>query len=239
MYSQRFSDSAGRFCAISVAVVSLALGTERIGAQVADSNGAKSAVADKPADLKAEFAKVLTAIRAKDTTQAAKLTRDFLPDDQSLRKAVTGEDAIKIITAFHQQFRSAPDAQVSWAFAVDPDQTEIFVHGSTTKDLADYKNDSVAFREFPGGARAAAQQGILKPGMTFYEIEVLKPGAELGMKFHLFYHDGKNWKMLGPIWRAMRDSSPPEQVTPVDDEPDEESSRGPSEKNEGPEDDDG
>ena len=24
------------------------------------------------------------------------------------------------------------------------------------------------------------------------------------MKYHLFYHDGQGWKMLGPIWRALR-----------------------------------
>jgi hypothetical protein len=41
--------------------------------------------------------------------------------------------------------------------------------------------------------------------MTFYEIELVEPGNDAGMKYHLFFHDGKNWKMLGPVWRVLRE----------------------------------
>jgi hypothetical protein len=61
----------------------------------------------------------------------------------------------------------------------------------------------VADAEFPGGTVEIAKQ-ILRPGMTFFEIEFLEPGKESGMKYHLFYWDGRQWTMLGPVWRAMR-----------------------------------
>ena len=85
----------------------------------------------------------------------------------------------------------------------DPARTEIQVHASTTEDLAAYKEGTPAFKEFPGGARKAAET-ILRPGVTFYELELLEPGKQRGMKYHLLFHDGKQWKMLGPVWRALR-----------------------------------
>jgi hypothetical protein len=40
--------------------------------------------------------------------------------------------------------------------------------------------------------------------MKFYEVEFVKPGEDMGMKYHLFFWDGARWKMLGPVWRSMR-----------------------------------
>jgi hypothetical protein len=40
--------------------------------------------------------------------------------------------------------------------------------------------------------------------MTFYEVELLEPGKEYGMKYHLFFWDGKQWTMLGPVWRELQ-----------------------------------
>ena len=59
------------------------------------------------------------------------------------------------------------------------------------------------FRKFPGGARELAASA-LRPGLTFYEVEFLEPGKDLGMKFHLFAWDGERWAMLGPAWRALK-----------------------------------
>lgn len=45
---------------------------------------------------------------------------------------------------------------------------------------------------------------MLKPGLTFYEVEVTEPGKQMGTKFHMFFWDGSAWKMLGPAWRAFK-----------------------------------
>ena len=29
------------------------------------------------------------------------------------------------------------------------------------------------------------------------------PGKDSGMKYHLIYWDGRQWMMLGPVWRVM------------------------------------
>ncbi|HZL71116.1 MAG TPA: hypothetical protein VFC86_01550, partial [Planctomycetota bacterium] len=64
------------------------------------------------------------------------------------------------------------------------------------------EKDSVAFKEFPGGAKKLAET-ILRPGVTFYEVEFLEPGKDAGMKFHLFFWDGERWAMLGAAWRVV------------------------------------
>jgi hypothetical protein len=40
--------------------------------------------------------------------------------------------------------------------------------------------------------------------MTFYEVGFLEPGKDYGVKYHLFYWDGRQWTMLGPLWRALQ-----------------------------------
>jgi hypothetical protein len=77
------------------------------------------------------------------------------------------------------------------------------VHGATTEEIVTYAQGSVVYSEFPGGTRRIAER-ILRPGMTFYEIEFLEPGKEYGMKYHLLYWDGRQWTMLGPLWRALQ-----------------------------------
>ena len=55
-----------------------------------------------------------------------------------------------------------------------------------------------AFNEFPGGAKRLAETS-LKPGATFYEVEITEPGKDSGMKYHLFFWDGARWRMLGLV----------------------------------------
>jgi hypothetical protein len=77
------------------------------------------------------------------------------------------------------------------------------VYGATTEEIAMNARGSVVFAEFPGGAIRMAER-ILRPGMTFYEAEFLEAGKENGVKYHLFFWDGRQWTMLGPVWRALR-----------------------------------
>jgi hypothetical protein len=34
-------------------------------------------------------------------------------------------------------------------------------------------------------------------------MSFIEPGKYAGMTFHLFFWDGADWKMLGPIWRLV------------------------------------
>ena len=157
-----------------------------------------------PKALQKLFSKLQKAIRTNDITTAAALTKKLLPDDASLGKAVKNSEARKKIRQMHAQFANASDEQLATLFAADPTKTQINIHAATTEQLIAYEKDGTAFKEFPGGAQEAAEM-VLQPKMTFYEIELVEPGNDAGMKYHLFFHDGQNWKMLGPVWRVLHE----------------------------------
>jgi hypothetical protein len=143
------------------------------------------------------------AIRSEDVKKAAALTAALLPDEKQLRKALKkniDKETVAKILAFHQQLSQGTTLQIAKLLKVPRERTEVQVHKATGKSIAINKKGSTAYKEFPGGAVKAAKE-ILQPKMEFYEVECTEPGEERGTKFHLFYNDGKNWKMLGPIWR--------------------------------------
>ena len=53
-------------------------------------------------------------------------------------------------------------------------------------------------------ARKKLAEKLLKPGTTFYEVEVTEPGKDSGTKYHMFFWDGAQWRMMGPAWRVLR-----------------------------------
>jgi hypothetical protein len=137
-----------------------------------------------------------------DTKKAAALTRNLIPDEAALKKALK-DDAGELVKKLADAVKQIPadDAQVAKMMRRgEADRTEIQVHGATTEEIA---AGGDAAKEFPGGAVDAAKT-ILRPGMKFYELELVKPGEDMGMKYHLFFWDGARWKMLGPVWRSMK-----------------------------------
>lgn len=153
-------------------------------------------------DLMQAFVELQDAIRAKDTGKALELTHRFMPDESSLQQAVKDPAVITKVMEMHARYTKAPDDRVALLFATDAARTKINVHAATTEQIAAYKEGSPAYDEFPGGAKEAANT-VLQPGMTFYEVELVEPGKVRGMKYHLFFFDGKNWKMLGAVWRVL------------------------------------
>ena len=167
---------------------------------------AAAGVQDGAEGLKAHFTALQKAIRDGDTKASLAMTKSLIADEARLKKALK-EDVDKNVLAslveMHKGYAAGPDEKVALAFKAKPEQTEIQVHASTVEALATYEKDSVAFKEFPGGARDAAVE-VLRPGLTFYEVELLEPGKDVGMKYHLFYWDGERWTMLGAAWRALK-----------------------------------
>lgn len=159
-----------------------------------------------PVDLKRLCEELHAAITASDDAKAAKITQALLPDKARIQKALgdkVSPDVVEKIVTFHSSISKDPQ-QVARLLQAKPEQKNVMVHSATTEEISRYEKDSTAFNEFPGGARKLAEQGVLRPGMTFYEVEFIEPGKDAGMKYHLFYWDGNAWTMLGPIWRAMR-----------------------------------
>ena len=159
---------------------------------------------NKPENLKALFELVQQTVHVKkDNKGAATLFLGMVPDEARAKKAFKDKIAPQVqqsILDMHRKLTESVDDASKLARAT---QTVVQVHGSTTEDIIRYREGSVAFKEFPGGARRVAEQ-VLRPGMTFYEVEYLEPGKNSGMKYHLIYWDGKQWSMLGPAWRVLK-----------------------------------
>lgn len=159
---------------------------------------------NKPQNLKALFEAMHQAVHVKqDLKQATALFQSMMPDQARIRKALkdnVAPDTARQIAEMHQKM---PVTEETVRKLARPEQKEVQVHGATTEDIIRYREGSVAFNEFPGGAKRVAEQA-LRPGMTFYEVEYLVPGKDSGMKYHLVYWDGKQWTMLGPAWRVLK-----------------------------------
>ena len=184
-----------RRVSLAVLVLSLAAGP------IAEGQTATFRHQNTPETLKALMQRVFQL--QKTPKEGAALFRSLFPDEARLRAALKDgvpAEVVRKVMDFQKKFASAPDDVV--AKVAEPTQTNILVHGASTEEIQRNQEGSVAYAEFPGGARQLANS-ILRPKMTFYEVEFLEPGKDAGMKYHLFYWDGRQWSMLGPVWRLF------------------------------------
>lgn len=160
---------------------------------------------NKPENLKALFELVHHTVHVKkDNKGATALFAGLIPNEARAKAAFKDKiapDVQSAILDMHKKLNFKEDGAPKIA---RPTQTVVKVHGARTEDIIAYREGSVAHKEFPGGTRRVAAEA-LKPGMTFYEVEYLEPGKDSGMKYHLLYWDGKQWSMLGPAWRVLRE----------------------------------
>lgn len=154
--------------------------------------------------LKAFVLGIRDACAAKDFARGKAMVLGAIPARDDIKSVLVDTvplDAIEKLEAFYKQM-PPDDEKVACLFSLDPSRTIVSVYASTVEELIAYEDGSTAYKEFPDGARDVAES--LRPGRTFYEVEVTAPGLEDGTKFHMFFWDGKRWRMLGPLWRAFR-----------------------------------
>ena len=172
------------------------------------AGGAAPATAQKDGaeGLKAVFTELAADFNGKEFKKGRDLTMSLLPDKDALKKILKDDVPAETIDKILAPYKDAPPSDELAAKALVPGEgrTEITVHTSSVEDLIAYKEGTSAFAEFPGGAKKVAE-AILKPGNTFYEVEITEPGKDSGMKYHMFFYDGARWRMLGPAWRALRE----------------------------------
>lgn len=163
-----------------------------------------------PTPKEAELQKKLEAIHAaqmtNDVTKAGTLTKELLPSDQRITAVLKPDAPAELVAGvlkMHAQLGTAPVPKLAGLLNHKPEQSEIHAYGATTEEIAAYAKGGKAFEEFPGATQDLART-LLKPGVTWYEAEFVKPGEKAGMKFHLFFEDAKGWAMLGPVWRAVK-----------------------------------
>jgi hypothetical protein len=164
---------------------------------------------NRPENLKALFETIHHLIYVKkDARSAAALFSYLRPNEERVKKALRSDIHPKNLEIILDWYRGGGSTTVAGIIQlVKPEQTIVKVHGATTEEIARYRQgtmqqDMMLYSGFPGGAVLMATR-YLRWGMTFYEVELLEPGKEHGVKYHLFYWDGKQWTMLGGVWKAL------------------------------------
>jgi hypothetical protein len=169
------------------------------------ASGADFKHENKPQNLKALFELVHHTLHVKqDKKQAAALFNTLIPDEARAKKALKDNiapDALRQILDMHKMLGSMTEEGIIKAVA-GPSQKAAEVYAATTEEIMRFTEDSVAFKDFPGGARRAAKQ-VLRPATTFYAVYYVERGKK-AMQYHLIYWDGKQWSMLGPVWRVLK-----------------------------------
>jgi hypothetical protein len=180
------------------------LGTAGSAALVADKPGAPPEK-DGIEGLAAFIDRVRGACAAGDTAKGKALVLGAIPSQADVKKVLLDTVSVAVLEKINEFYKQLPpsDEQVACLFSPDPKRSEVRVYGASVEEISAYEDGSLAYKEFPGGAKDAADKA-LRPGGTFYEVEVAEPGNDSGTKYHLFFWSGQGWKMLGPIWRAFQ-----------------------------------
>jgi hypothetical protein len=84
-----------------------------------------------------------------------------------------------------------------------PTRTEIFVHRTTTEELAAYERGSTAFQEFPGGMKDFART-VAAPGRAWWCVEAREPGKDDGTRFTALTDVDGRFVLVVKPWRALR-----------------------------------
>ncbi len=161
---------------------------------------------DSSAGLESLVATWKAAHQAGDQAALMKLAADVIPTTADL-KAVLKEGAATddFLGKFAAKDLKADDPMIGslagGLFKPEKGQTEVKVHAATTEDLVAYAKGTPAFEEFPGGMQRFA--ALVKPKVTWYVVELLEPGKDLGMKFTAFVHAGGRFVFVAKPWRAV------------------------------------
>lgn len=156
-------------------------------------------------DLKATLTKLHKAWKTGDNAAAASISRGLLLTRDRIAKAVRDDAPPSVrdaIALFHEKALAANEDTAAHMLFPGADRTEIGVMASTTEELAKCAPGTDAAKHFPPASQDVAK-AILRPGVTFYEVQFNRPGEPKGIKSHLFFWDGKAWGMLGPVWRFV------------------------------------
>lgn len=136
---------------------------------------------------------LLTDLRAGD---ARAKTRELKPVSADY-KAVYADDAVaaKAAAGYDKLWATDPKAVIE----ADPAFSEIKVWKATTEDFQKWTEH--VDKNFPGGYRRVA--GMLKPGVTVYRWNFVKPGESGGVPFDGLIHVNGRWAWFPKPWRII------------------------------------
>jgi hypothetical protein len=140
----------------------------------------------------------------KSVAEGAALVRSLVPDEARAKRALRDDAPAATVQRIVQALAALSKARdAEFLGLMQPQQSVVRVRGATTEEIAAYREASIPFEHFPSATQQLGKD-LLRPGVTFYEVEFLQSGQPRGIKYHLFYWDGAGWAMLGPAWRSVR-----------------------------------
>lgn len=138
-----------------------------------------------------------------DAAKTAALAKRVWPTAERLKAALNSEEAAVDVGSKYAHMRPPADDDEAWMkiLRLTADRTEVQVFPATGADLADPDGPELLLKHFPNGARKVAH--FFRPEQTFYEVTCVAPGHDSGSRLHLFFWDGHDWCMGGPLWRSL------------------------------------
>lgn len=173
--------------------------------------GGGAAAAAKHPDTKAGLESLVAtwkaAHKAGDMATLAKLAADIIPTTADLKSVLKeGPATDDFLGKFAAKDLKSDDPMImSLAGGLfkptSAEQTEVAVTAATTEEIVAYKEGGPAHAEFPGGMKRFA--ALAKPNLTWYVVELLEPGKDLGMKFTTIVNVGGRFVFVAKPWRAI------------------------------------
>lgn len=150
-------------------------------------------------NLRALYRRLRDLIRGGQYARANALGGSLLPDEARLRAGLReGTPEAEVLRILELEKRSLPD-DVYKIFAPDSTASEVRLYRATTEELQNPPKNTAARDVFPKNVKSVAKD-LLRPGITWYIVELAVPGQDQGFRYHLHFFDGAHWTMLGPIW---------------------------------------
>jgi hypothetical protein len=161
---------------------------------------------DSVDNLRSTFQNLHTAQTSGDVERAMIITKRLLPDEERIRKGLAPDilpEAVRRIVQMHKEDYPEDEKLLSVRIAGGWSASGVLISSATTEEIA--ARQTLDSQDFPLAAQHMAEERLLRPGLRYHLVRLVKPGESLGIPVHLVFFDGTQWTVLGPIWRVLRD----------------------------------
>jgi len=195
-------------------VVALFLGLLTLGCS--DPKGEESSSSpEKPKereDLGSLMGRLQGAVLDGDDELAISLAKRLFPTQQTLALACSSSThpaEYQQVSEWIEAVKPRDPTHYLKIYSFKSWQTEIIIASMTGEELAQIEAPEAKSKGFHPGAFKLARSGFLRPETEFSSVEFRKPGDQVGRRFEVFIWEAqtKSWKMLGPVWRAVREKT--------------------------------
>lgn len=146
-----------------------------------------------------------SAVLEGEEDEAIELARNLFPSQGTLSMACSAEsdpESYRLISRWLEEVKPRNPRNYLKLYPFREWQSEVIVTSMTGSELASVSGKPDGFHE---DAAKLARAGVLRVDQEFYSVNFRYPEDEVGQRYEVFVWDPgrKEWKMLGPIWRAL------------------------------------